>query len=485
MQRDSYGLLVQALVATAILGSAVRYDKVYLFHVVLGLALLRSLLVATPGTLFWPQRLPSRYHYFFAFLLGWFALGMAWSIDRTATLRYLGYLGIAVALMLTILKYVGCSRLRLQQVVGVGAFFLLLDIAVGLVEAFTSWHLPTSPLASSSEMMRSLGPVSNEAFALLKTMPTGFHGNPNNFAVVMVGLLPFFVLHRWLSVRAAGAAVVFLLIYYASSRGALIGAACVVCLVPVYERSAVGRLLLLGGFGVAGLLVSIGTFHALTKNNSTRFQELMAVTDVLKEYLFDDGIQRRSAGKIRRQMIVNAMNALWESRGLGIGGGGDRIIQCRMGMHAEADRAATHNFWVEMLVNGGFPFFVPFVIWYVRIAWELFLRGHRMRGDPATAYYCRATSLAMVGFVPAAISASSAIYLLPFYVLLGIALALIGVSRGQGALEAARLRSFAVQRRQSIAPYAPFVRAGLAAPSATQTVLTAPRCLGAISRRKS
>jgi len=460
MQRDGYGLLVQTLLATAILGSVVRYDKFYLFHAVLGLALLRSLIAATPGTLLWPERLWSRYHYFFVFLLGWFALGLTWSVDRMATVKYLGYLGIGVALMLVVIKYVGASSWRFEHLFRAAVALFLIDIVVGLLEAFTSFRLPTSPLAEGSEMWKTAVFASRDLVAFMQDCPTGFHGNPNNYGVVMVSLLPFFLLHRSMAVRAGGVAVVFLLIYYTSSRGSLVGALFVVTLWPLYTRSAAGRILVMTGYGVAALLVGIGLVGDLTQTGNTRLRDLLSVREAVKQYLSDDPEQRGSGG-IRRQLIANGLTALGNTYGIGIGGGGDRLIQAQMGLDADREILAMHNFWVEILVNGGVPLFLPFVLWYAAITWELFRRSHRLARHPTAAYYCGATSLALAGFVPAAISASSVIYMLPFYILLGLAISLINVSRQLAAVDASRLREEASRRSPPLPHIAPLPRPAL------------------------
>jgi hypothetical protein len=108
-----------------------------------------------------------------------------------------------------------------------------------------------------------------------------------------------------------------------------------------------------------------------------------------------------------------------------------------MGVGNGIEVTSMHNVWFELLVNGGVPFFLPFVIWYAKLAWELFRHARSLlQRRPRLAYYCGALSLGMVGFVPAAVSASSTIYNLPYYTMLGMAIAMVHIVRSEAATAA-------------------------------------------------
>ena len=81
-----------------------------------------------------------------------------------------------------------------------------------------------------------------------------------------------------------------------------------------------------------------------------------------------------------------------------------------------------HNFWVEILVDGGVLFFLVFMAWYVFIIFKLYTIGIHTKHNKYK-YYSQSLFLSMVSFLPGAISASSVIYELPMWILFGFSIA--------------------------------------------------------------
>jgi Sec-independent protein secretion pathway component TatC len=144
--------------------------------------------------------------------------------------------------------------------------------------------------------------------------------------------------------------------------------------------------------------------------------------------------------------VLNGLTALKQTYGLGVGGGADAYVQQRFG--GVRDIQSTHNIWVELLVNGGVIFFVPFAMWYWRLVTELRRWHLRAKSNPKLAYYCAALSLGMIAFVLSSVSASTVIYFLPMYLMFGLAIAMVNICR-QAARSAQRIPR-AVRRPQPV-----------------------------------
>ena len=87
-----------------------------------------------------------------------------------------------------------------------------------------------------------------------------------------------------------------------------------------------------------------------------------------------------------------------------------------------------HNFWIEILVEGGVVFFSLMIVWYSSIIFNLF-KISKLGSNNQIKYYASALLLAMIGFIPAAIAASSTIYFFPMWIMFGMAIAIISLHR--------------------------------------------------------
>ena len=142
--------------------------------------------------------------------------------------------------------------------------------------------------------------------------------------------------------------------------------------------------------------------------------------NALKDFLYGGGVEGESIG-IRLQLIRNGINALIESCGLGVGGGGSVAVQESVG---GVEVTSMHNFWIEVLVDSGILFALIFYMWYVYLVFILY-KIRTVTKNKYLKYYASATSLSMLGFIVGAISASTVIYLLPMWILFGFAIAVV------------------------------------------------------------
>ena len=119
------------------------------------------------------------------------------------------------------------------------------------------------------------------------------------------------------------------------------------------------------------------------------------------------------------------MEALKDSYFMGVGGGGSKAVnEAKGGVVGRI--ASMHNFWIEMLVDGGIIFFVIFISWYLYVTWKLFYINIVSKNKELK-YYSQATFLSMISFPIGAISASSVIYLFPMWLMYGFSISIINI----------------------------------------------------------
>ena len=160
----------------------------------------------------------------------------------------------------------------------------------------------------------------------------------------------------------------------------------------------------------------------LSDSENPRVNELANSLDALNLFLsgqFDGG------GSIgwRRELMDNGLNAFYNSYGLGIGSGGTVANQETIGPVA-GRFTSMHNFWIELLVEGGIFVGIIFSFWMLNIIYKLFILSRTSINDRLK-YYSQSLFLSMTAFIPAAIAASSTIYFFPMWIMFGFSISVI------------------------------------------------------------
>ena len=428
--------IVNLFLISVVLGSGLGYSHIYLFHICL--VILIGSWVATKiigqGELFIKPVIGLRH--FFLWMLLWYALGLSWSIEQSYTLRYLSYIVFGVAVV-----YVVTGRIYSEQsyhsVYAILKSVFVAEIVVALVEIFTPFRLPTSPYSEYAGLFgRSATDFSSfegGTVKYIKSMPTGFRGNPNNLAVVMAALLPFFLFSPKKLVKMVGTLAILVIIVMAGSRGAFIGALLAIVLYMALVHFKPFLIMLLVGFFALSALIA--GLDQLKMSKNPKVVEFAQTIDVVAEYLSEKENSSSNSISVRQQLIKNGLDALYETGGLGVGGGGSTAVQERQ-VDASLKITSMHNFWVEVLVDGGIGFFLTFVIWYLVVTIRLLLIFRRTL-CPFYQYHAGALFTAFTVFGVACISASSVIYLLPMWLMFGMGLGLINAWELRCLLEAA------------------------------------------------
>ncbi len=358
---------------------------------------------------------------FLAFWVLWALLSLIWAADKAAGLRYSIFLIMMTSLSAgTVLAVTRVSNLRvalllLLAVLGVG-------LGIALLEITTDFRLPTSGLVGLPERFQ---------WAV-----TSFFYNQNDFATYIALWLPILVAVPFFTRRAPLLALAFL--------GSLISA---ICLLYTGSRTNLMALALMAPnlllvlalrkgtsssrwqwvLGLVLLCVIAGTVYIGT----TGTLPLLSLPQIgVQHWRFDTLAAEievgAGSGGNRIKLIEGGVAAILDSRLLGLGpGNAEHYLGQRPGLEFVHN---LHNWWLEVLVNGGVPVFVGYVVFYVALLWNLF-RVAVGSADQILAFAAAGLFTALVGYTVGAISPSSAIHFTPMWIHFGLSMAVINLHR--------------------------------------------------------
>jgi O-antigen ligase len=417
--------LVVLAAAAAILGpnlAAPPAPWLFLFRVLivlLGLGLVGYLLM--DGRLVLPAGLP-RPAGLLAVWFGWTALSIGWADDVVAALRWtlfmamMGGLAVAIALL---------CRSRRRAVILLWTLFgvFVLACLVAVAEVVTGLHLPT--FRQGREGRTGLIGVGS------------LFGNQNNFATFLSLSLPYLavlpIVYRDVRLRAlgfAGGAVALLFILATGSKSGLVAAGLVILGLLVLvgsDRRARGRLVVAGA--VAGLAVLL-VVPAILGSGPVELDE-RTVTKLDFGILTQQLETQEGSGGVRSSLLSDGLGLVAETDGLGVGAGN---AETHVRSLADFPGVANlHNWWLEVLVNGGIVGFALYLVFYLTLLRRQ-ARVARRATDPLVRYMALAGALALIGWILGSIGPSTAIHFAPMWIVFGLgmgALVLWGASRGR------------------------------------------------------
>ena len=413
--------LIKAFFISATLNVGISYGKVYLFHLLFSVVFFLYLSGYLPNFKF---RKPSVYHKMMMLMVCWFALSIIWSWDRWASLLYLLYILLGAGIVFIAVNYSN-DLMRQEKVFSAIVCVAIVELFACLLECTGHFRLPISPYSSYVHYFgREMGLDTSIEESILSTfwnLPCGFEWNPNNLAVKMVIILPFFLFLRKSWRRWCGLLSVLVVVAFSGSRGAIIASIVVLSVYLIAYVKLNLRILLIAIVGGVALSVAVHYSIEFTFFKESYFAVLAYVSSGSADHADSIGI--------RQQLILNGLNALMSTYGWGIGGGADQKMQLLYNNTYYAGRAddqilSMHNFWAELLVNGGVLFFILFVLWYVMLTYRLYYISKHTLNDRLR-YFASSSSLSLVGFSLAAISASSVIYFFPMWLLFGFSISTV------------------------------------------------------------
>lgn len=410
------------LVASAWIGVGVSYAQLYLFHIALGLFLWRfSAHACSAGKLTIPSAgflcIPVIY-----FL--WMIFSLVWAQDTSAAVRHVVYHGLGTTLLLAVVVYYGRYERPTRILLAVWPV-IFLELLIAIAEFTTPFRYPISPYSSLASHFGH-SPYIDSAWSdamiqLALSSPTGFHWNPNTLAAALVISLPFFLFHSRPSIRRIGSTIVVAVIFFTASRASYIGCVVVLLVWGLFFSSRRAA-----GFVIASLAVaSIGALGVIIAKERGD-QRVEAVIELVEIAASPGGLFSGGSGRsvdIRGQLMQRGMERLVESRGVGIGGGNSRELFLEP-ITRQWKPMPLHNFWLEVVVEAGVVVGLLFIAWYIWVMRQMFRIAYHFT-DKELRYLASASGVAMLAFVPAAVSASSVMYFLPMWLLLGLAGALL------------------------------------------------------------
>jgi teichuronic acid biosynthesis protein TuaE len=420
-----YGSLLKLFVGSVILGSGFAYWYFYFFHFILVFVFL--VLLSNKNIVINYKPVFSKYFGLPFFFLLWYITGIAWSYSRLDTLRYIVYIFLGISIVFIFSTWVITIE-RYRYILKVVKNLVLFEYVIVLLEILKLFRWPTSPLSTYAHILKrqqmDFSGYSESILTLMSSMPTGFLGNPNDLSIFVLMTLPFFLFSKRNLVRIAATVFVLLTIIFTSSRGVFIAFlfGIIVCFFFYYKR-----VFLIAIFTVLLLFIT-DSFNAIIEkvkmSNNSRIAEIADSVDILMIYLTEND---KSGGSIsvRQQLIENGIKEFWKTNGLGAGGGSSTIIQKEK---YGSDITSMHNFWIELLVDGGFIGFFLFLIWYLCIIAKLFFISIKSRNSYIV-YVSRSLFLSMCFFLVGCISASSVIYMLQMWLMLGMGIAIIYIEK--------------------------------------------------------
>jgi len=375
--------------------------------VLLGLGVVGYLLM--DGRLVLPGGLP-RPAGLLAVWFCWTALSIGWADDLLAALRWTLFLamlsGLAIAIALI------CRDRRRAQILLwtlFGVFVLACLIAVA--EVVTGLHLPT--FRQGREGRTGLIGVGS------------LFGNQNNFATYLSLSLPYLlvlpVVFRDVRLRMVGyigGGVALLFILATGSKSGLVAAGLVILGLLVLigtDRRARGRLVVAAGVAALAVLLVV---PALLGVGPVELDQ-RTITKLDFGILGQQLETQEGSGGVRSSLLDDGLGLVAETDGLGVGAGN---AETHVRSLADFPGVANlHNWWLEVLVNGGIVGFALYLLFYLTLLRRQ-VRAARRSRDPFVRYLALSGALALIGWILGSIGPSTAIHFAPMWIVFGLSM---------------------------------------------------------------
>ena len=415
--------LILFTIASSAIGVGVSYSDFYLFHLfIIFLVIVLVFKEKDNNYLFYLNLGSTNYTLFFFVILFWYIIYLMWTLDLTLGLKYIFYLLCGISISLIIIHFSKSTK-RLNEVFKILRIIFIFELILAFLESFSFFRWPISPYSSWHPFFgKELFDLSslNQFSYLSFNPPTGFHWNTNNLAIVMIIILPFFLCHHKFSVKLIGIISITLITALAASRAVFLGLIFIFCFYLILIKKKIGIL-----FFIWLLIGSIFLGMNILKDSKNPRLNEVANTIQAIEYFLSGDIDVGGSIEWRRQLINDGIKALKKSNGLGIGAGASTALQEKTG--GVAGRfTSMHNFWVEILVEGGLMIGFLGLLWYSSIIFKLFRIINSSKNNQLV-FYAQSLLLSMIAFVPASISASSTIYFFPMWIMFGMSISVISL----------------------------------------------------------
>lgn len=428
-------LQISALIVllSAMVGVGVSYGQLYAFHLA-GLAFLFFFILRLKENLASFPFLKKKLHFAHVpfFIVIWYALSILWSKDTGLAAQHVFYLLNGVLILFAAYFAIRDSS-DIRRFLLFAGIVAGVEIVLSLLEAGGIFRWPISPYSDWIHIFRrSIGYNQNldpEIIAAIKKTPTGFHWNPNDLAAYLLMVIPFFLFSKKLWIKIIPPLVAVIVILLTGSRAVLVGVLMMAFFYVILYQTRKNILIISGAF-VLLLLAFLIAKPFIKEKYEVKYREISTTTDAAWAYFMEDheAVNDTSSITIRQNLVSNGIEGLKESYYLGVGAGNSQVLQM------ESDNThgtySMHNFWIEILVEGGVLVFGIWLVWYFLLIRKSYVWWRRKIPED-NRRLSAAISLSMIGAVVAIISISSAIYFLPFWMLLALAIRMNDLNKNQ------------------------------------------------------
>lgn len=408
------------LPVAAFLGPAISYDKVYLFHLIgcLFLGYFSLNLKSFDYSIVLQKK-----NYLFLTAPIYFLISFLWANNLTQAIKF------EIILLIGLVCYFGVNLLvenkyQFQKIIKYLGILFCVHLLVSLLEAFTKFRLPISPVSPFIKSLRSAQWVQEMSYpSFYEHYPTSFFWHPNNVALVTLCSLPiifqsrlkfYFKILIWfislIVIMKAGAKAI--LIFFAIySFFSLIKS-------TKHLKNYKKFILPLGLTVCLSGIVTWGSLHKAQKMEMKQsIVTFSRYASILPKFLMNEffntnfDLDFHSNTSERFTFMGAAIQEYKKSPILGLGAG--QLYNRQVSWKGqEVNVRSIHNYWLEMLVLGGPLYILCYIVWFIYIVFKLTHSKNTLS---------KAFGESMIIFFFAAPVLSSAFYFLPKWLLYGLA----------------------------------------------------------------
>jgi teichuronic acid biosynthesis protein TuaE len=263
----------------------------------------------------------------------------------------------------------------------------------------------------------------------IEITPTGFRWNPNNLGVVLSICLPFSMNFKNKHLRNFISLIIVFVIIMTGSRLSVL--AILISVFVFFLFTNLKYLIIYTTVTSISIIILLSTFDKSISNPYYhRFHESVSFFSTAKKLkVGDDKFSKdvvlygeMESSLARKELMKKGWTAFVKTKGLGVGGGGSIAVMEKENMNI----TSMHNFWFEILVEGGALIFLSFVVWYCLLLYKLILIWNTTN-NTVIKKFSFSLGISFMCFVVSAVSASSTIYFFPMWLLFGLVIAFVHV----------------------------------------------------------
>lgn len=396
---------------TFIIGSGVTYGKFRLFH-------LFSLFFLLPIILKLKDKKIERWEISFCLFVLWEIVSSAWASNRFNSFRYLFCLLNGVFLIYSVKSFVNTGPNELQKILKKIYCFNYFMLVFGFFETLQLVRWPSN-LYSFSYYSKNIPELLShystniEGLWFVKTLPSVFFWNTNDFSFYLVSTLPFIFL---VEIKQKWTRVLYLLLLLwvliaSASRASLFSVVLALFALssPYFNVSRKNRIF---SAVLIGIIISFVLFaQELSFLGINRQSKLIAFSSSALTYMEHKTLEHKTTAVTykkfysdtssikRSRILIEALTIFKKNILCGIGAGNLEI-------KVDGPPINVHNFWIEILVETGLIGALLFNLWI--FSWLYKIRIFRKERK----YFY----LSFFIMIPCALSVSSAIYQPGFWI---------------------------------------------------------------------